>query len=337
MNLAAFEEEYLVTLYTCQSADWRACTTLICKHAQRTSHQVEDGLNAMLATKVCLSSAHAVAKTNSLEDNPGMGRQSITPCHWNCNRASAKRMIGHEVIAKPRQNASCWQCRERRLGQVGFAHHTFRPRPPSHHTVCDVMKPCFYAVKQNHSDATIFLKGLSSSSRQRLTQTMCLMLSKSFPDETCCFLKIFLLFKQPICAVYTPALHANDKKKQSKYLPQTCRTSMLQAAAARLTVPLQRIRCMTCRYQHHCQLIAPYKYKCSLEFELMQTLSKGTQQVGLLITCRLIIRRQVMTSNIVLSGLLTSNIGMLAAIYTNTHRDCKTSLGYYPLHCVIAA
>ena len=47
---------------------------------------------------------------------------------------------------------------------------------------------------------------------------------------------------------------------------------MLQAAAARLTVPLQRIRCMTCRYQHHCQLIAPRKYKCSLEFELMQTL-----------------------------------------------------------------
>ena len=114
---------------------------------------------------------------------------------------------------------------------------------------------------------------------------------------------------------------------------------MLQAAAARLTVPLQRIRCMTCRYQHHCQLIAPCKYKCSLELELMQTQSKGTQQVALLITCRLIIRRQVMTSNIVLSGLLTSNIGMLAAIHTNTHRDCKTSLGYYPLHyhCVTAA
>ena len=114
---------------------------------------------------------------------------------------------------------------------------------------------------------------------------------------------------------------------------------MLQAAAARLTVPLQRIRCMTCRYQNHCQLIAPCKYKCSLEFELMQTLSKGTQQVALLITCRLIIRRQVMTSNIVLSGLLTSNIGMLAAIHTNTYRDCQTSLGYYPLHyhCVTAA
>ena len=118
-------------------------------------------------------------------------------------------------------------------------------------------------------------------------------------------------------------------KKQSTYLPQTRRTSMLQAAAARLTVPLQRIRCMTCRYQHHCQLIAPCKYKCSLQFELMQTLSKGTQQVALLITSRLIVSRQVMTSNIVLSGLLTSNIGMLAAIHANTHRDCKTSSGYY--------
>ena len=125
-------------------------------------------------------------------------------------------------------------------------------------------------------------------------------------------------------------------KRQSTYLPQTRRTSMLQAAAARLTVPLQRIRCMTCRYQHHCQLIAPCKYKCSLEFELMQTPSKGTQQVALLMTCRLIIRRQVMTSNIVL---LPSNIGMLAAIHTNTHRDCKSSLGYHPLHyhCVTAA
>ena len=128
-------------------------------------------------------------------------------------------------------------------------------------------------------------------------------------------------------------------QKQSTYLPQTRRTSMLQAAAARLTVPLQRIRCMTCRYQHHCQLMAPCKYKCSLELKLMHTLSKGTQQVALLITCRLIIRRQVITSNIVLSGLLTSDIEMLAAIHTNTHRDCETSVGYYPLHyhCVTAA
>ena len=110
---------------------------------------------------------------------------------------------------------------------------------------------------------------------------------------------------------------------------------MLQAAAARLTVPLQRIKCMTCRYQHHCQLIAPCKYKCSLEFELMQTVSKGIQQVALLITCRLIIRRQVMTANIVLSGLLTSNIGMLAAIHTNTHKDCKTSLGTIPCTTIV--
>ena len=61
----------------------------------------------------------------------------------------------------------------------------------------------------------------------------------------------------------------------------------------------------------------------------MHTLSKGTQQVALLITPWLIVSRQVMTSNIVLSGLLTSNIGMLAAIHANTHRDCKTSSGYY--------
>ena len=99
---------------------------------------------------------------------------------------------------------------------------------------------------------------------------------------------------------------------------------MLQAAAARLTVPLQRIKCMTCRYQHHCQLL---RASTSVNFELMQTLSKGTQQVALLITCRLIICRQVMTSNIMLSGLLTSNIGMLAAIHTNTRRDCKKQRG----------
>ena len=102
MIFAAFEEEYLVTLKTCQSADWRACTALICKHAEQASHQVEGGLNAMLATEVCLSSTHPVAETNSLKDDPGMGRHSINPCHWNCNRASAKRMVGHEVSPKPR-------------------------------------------------------------------------------------------------------------------------------------------------------------------------------------------------------------------------------------------
>ncbi len=101
MNSAPFEEEYLVTLNTCQSADWRACTALICKHAEPASHQVEDGLDAVLATEVCLSSTRAVAKTNSLKDDPGMGRHSINPCHSNCNCASAKRMVGHEVSAKP--------------------------------------------------------------------------------------------------------------------------------------------------------------------------------------------------------------------------------------------
>jgi len=142
---------------------------------------------------------------------------------------------------------------------------------------------------------------------------------------------IFAVQAANMCCLHARSAYIcrqNMTKKQSTYLPQTRRTSMLQAAAARLTVPLQRIRCMTCRYQHQCQLIVPCKYKCSLEFELMQTLA-------LLLTCRLIIRRQVMTSNIVLSGLLTSNIGMLAAIHTNTHRDCKTSLGYYPCTTIV--
>ena len=63
MNFAAFKKEYLVTLKTCQFADWRACTALICKHAEQASHQVEDGLKSMLATEVCLSSTHVVVKT----------------------------------------------------------------------------------------------------------------------------------------------------------------------------------------------------------------------------------------------------------------------------------
>ena len=139
-----------------------------------------------------------------------MGHQRVYPFDRHRNCASAEGMVGHEIIAKPRQNASCWQCRERRLGQVGFAQHTFRPCPPSHHTVCHVMKPCYDGVKQNHSDATIFLKGLSSSSRQCLTSTMSLMLSKSSLDETCCFLKSILLFKQPICMC---CLHARSACK----------------------------------------------------------------------------------------------------------------------------
>ncbi len=101
-DFCSFELEYLVTLNTCQSAEWRPCTALICKHAEQASHQAEDRLNAGLATEVCLSNTHAVAKTNNLKDDPGIGRQSINPCHWNCNCASAKRMVGHEVSAKPR-------------------------------------------------------------------------------------------------------------------------------------------------------------------------------------------------------------------------------------------
>ena len=80
------------------------------------------------------------------------------------------------------------------------------------------------------------------------------MLSKTSPDKTCCFLKRLLLFKQPsfdnVCAVYVPALHASDQHKQNTYLPQTRRISMLQAAVARLTVPLQRIRCIRQQADH---------------------------------------------------------------------------------------
>jgi len=63
---AAFEKEYLVTVNTCQSADWRACTTLTCKHAELAAHQVENGLNRMLATEICFPNAHAIAQTNGL-------------------------------------------------------------------------------------------------------------------------------------------------------------------------------------------------------------------------------------------------------------------------------
>ena len=134
------------------------------------------------------------------------------------------RMMSLHVMS----SATCWVpllrvCISSNSSEHLYLHgaiNTFRPHPPSHHTVCDVMKPCFDAVKQNHSDATTLLKGLSSSSRQCLTSTMCLMLSKSSPDETCCFLKRFLLFKQPICAVYMPALHANDKKSRVHTCPK---------------------------------------------------------------------------------------------------------------------
>ncbi len=50
-SFCSFEPEYLVTLNTCQSAEWRACTALICKHAEQASHQVENRLNAVLTTE----------------------------------------------------------------------------------------------------------------------------------------------------------------------------------------------------------------------------------------------------------------------------------------------
>ena len=131
-----------------------------------------------------------------------------------------KAWLVMKLLPNPAKTPVAEQCRERRLGQVGFAHHTFRFCPPSHHTVRDVMKPCFDAVKQKHSDATMFLKGLSRSSRQFLTSTICLMLSKSSPGETCCFQKRSLLFKQPIFAVYMPALHATDTKSRVHTYPK---------------------------------------------------------------------------------------------------------------------
>jgi len=141
-----------------------------------------------------------------------VGHQRVYPFDRHRNCASAEGMVGHEIIAKPRQNASCWQCRERRLGQVGFAHHTFRPRPPSHHTVFDVTKPCFDAVTKHRRDTTISLRGLCTCTQSILTSSMCFS-----PDGTCCFLKRLVFFKQQICdnvcAVYMPALHANDKEK----------------------------------------------------------------------------------------------------------------------------
>lgn len=42
----------------------------------------------------------------------------------------------------------------------------------------------------------------------------------------------------------------SDHQKQV-YLPQIRMTSMLQAAAARVTVPLQRIRWVTCRHANN--------------------------------------------------------------------------------------
>ncbi len=172
------------------------------------------------------------------------------------------------------------------------------------------MKPCFDAVTKHHSDTTIFLRGLSTSSRKVVTPLMCLTLSQNSPDETCCFLDLcsssskfvtmYVLSTCPLCMQVTNKSRVHTCPKLAEY----------PCCKLRLTVPLQRIRCMTCRYQHHCHLIAPCEYIQAH-------------------------RQQVMTSNIALSGLLTSNIGMLAAIYTNTDRDCKTITLHY--HCVTAA
>ncbi len=48
-----------------------------------------------------------------------------------------------------------------------------------------------------------------------------------------------------------PALHAQQPSDHQKHLPQIRITSMLQAAAARVTVPLHRIRWVTCRHANN--------------------------------------------------------------------------------------
>ena len=114
---------------------------------------------------------------------------------------------------------------------------------------------------------------------------------------------------------------------------------MLQAAAARLTVPLQRIRCMTCRYQHHCQLIAPCKYKCSLEF-VVNANSEQRYPAGSTTHNMQAHHPQAAHDTKHRVVWFVKQLHWNASCYhTNTHRDCKTSLGYYPLHdhCVTAA
>lgn len=101
------------------------------------AHQVENRLNSMLATEIRLPNTDTVADPDSLKNEAGMGHQSVNPEDRHCNSASAKGMTAHEVRPKTSQNASCWQGRERWLGQVGLSHNTFWPCPPAHHTVCN--------------------------------------------------------------------------------------------------------------------------------------------------------------------------------------------------------
>ena len=67
-------------------------------------------------------------------------------------------------VPNPAKMLIAGRCRERRLGQEEFAHYTFRPRPPSHHTVCEVVTICVDVVTKSHSETTTFLRGLCTSS-----------------------------------------------------------------------------------------------------------------------------------------------------------------------------
>ena len=157
MIFAAFEEEYLVTLKTCQSADWRACTALICKHAEQSSHQVEGEFNAMLATESAFPVRVRLRRRTACRITREWGTKKSIHLTGTATVPRLKAWLVMKLLPNPAKTPVAWQCRERRLGQVGFAHHTFRPRPPAHHTVCAVMKPCFDAVKQDHGDTTISL------------------------------------------------------------------------------------------------------------------------------------------------------------------------------------
>ena len=115
-------------------AIYQSACTYSCKHVELVAHQVENRLNSVLTTKIRLPNTHTVANPDSLKNEAGLRHQSVIPEDRHCNSASAKGMVAHEICPKPSQNASCWQSRERWLGQIRLSHNTFWPCPPAHHT-----------------------------------------------------------------------------------------------------------------------------------------------------------------------------------------------------------
>ena len=96
----------------------------LCKHVESVSHQVENRLNSMLTAQIRLPNTRTVADPDSLENEACLRHQSVNPENRHCNSASAKGMVAHEICPKPSQNASCWQSRERGLGQIRLSHNT---------------------------------------------------------------------------------------------------------------------------------------------------------------------------------------------------------------------